>query len=440
MLLSVNTTVVILASIVFTMIIILLVSMLVVAAKRLVNQGAVKLSINGEKEVEIEAGGTLLSALQQADLFLPSACGGGGTCAMCKCQVHEGGGDILPTETGHIKRGEQKDNWRLACQVKVKEDMVVEVPEEVFGIKKWECEVVSNYNVASFIKEFVVKLPEGENLDFEAGGYIQVDVPPIEVNFGDIDITAHPELVEQGRDPMDFKSEWDKYGLWDLKMTNDEPIFRAYSMANHPAEGNIVMLNIRIATPPWNRKNNKWMDVNPGICSSYVFGCKPGDKVTISGPYGEFFIKETEAEMLYIGGGAGMAPMRSHLFHLFHTLKTGRKVTYWYGGRSKRELFYLDHFNQIAEEFPNFKFFVVLSDALPEDNWTVKKDVNDNDGDGFDGFVHKAVIDQYLTKHEAPEDIEFYFCGPPLMNQAVLKMCEDWGVPQENVAFDDFGG
>lgn len=354
--------------------------------------------------------------------------------------MHEGGGEILPTETGHIKRREQKDNWRLACQVKVKENMVVEVPEEVFGIKKWECEVVSNYNVASFIKEFVVRLPEGENLDFEAGGYIQVDVPPITVNFSDIDITAHPELVELGRDPMDFKSEWDKYGLWDLKMVNDETIFRAYSMANHPAEGNIVMLNIRIATPPWDRKNNKWMDVNPGLCSSYVFGCKPGDKVTISGPYGEFFIKETDAEMLYIGGGAGMAPMRSHLFHLFHTLKTGRKVTYWYGGRSKRELFYLDHFNKIAAEFPNFKFFVVLSDAMPEDNWVLKKDVNDTEGDGFAGFVHQAVIDEYLTKHEAPEDIEFYFCGPPLMNQAVLKMCDDWGVPPENVAFDDFGG
>jgi Na+-transporting NADH:ubiquinone oxidoreductase subunit F len=359
---------------------------------------------------------------------------------MCKCQVHEGGGDILPTETGHIKRREQKDNWRLACQVKVKEDMVVEVPEEVFGIKKWECEVVSNYNVASFIKEFVVRLPEGETLDFEAGGYIQVDVPSTVVNFSEIDITAHPELVALGRDPMDFKSEWDKYGLWDLKMENGEPIFRAYSMANHPAEGNIVMLNIRIATPPWDRKNNKWMDVNPGICSSYVFGCKPGDKVTISGPYGEFFIKETDAEMLYIGGGAGMAPMRSHLFHLFHTLKTGRKVTYWYGGRSKRELFYLDHFNKIAEEFPNFKFFVVLSDAMPEDNWKVKSDINDEKGDGFDGFVHQAVIDQYLSNHEAPEDIEFYFCGPPLMNQAVLKMCDEWGVPPENVAFDDFGG
>lgn len=437
---EINPSVIVAAAAVFTVVILFLVIMLQVAAKRLVKQGNVKLNINGERQVEVPAGGTLLNALQAQELFLPSACGGGGTCAMCKCQVIEGGGDILPTETGHIKRKEQKENWRLACQVKVKEDMVVNVPEEVFGIKKWECEVVSNYNVASFIKEFVVKLPEGENLEFEAGGYIQIDVPPVEVSFKDIDITAHPELVAEGRDPMDFKSEWDKYGLWDLKMINDEPIFRAYSMANHPAEGNIVMLNIRIATPPWDRKNNKWMDVNPGICSSYVFSRKEGDKVTISGPYGEFFIKETDAEMLYIGGGAGMAPMRSHLFHLFHTLKTGRKVTYWYGGRSKRELFYLDHFKKIEEEFPNFNFYVVLSEPVPEDNWKEKKDMDDKEGDGFTGFVHQAVIDQYLTKHDAPEDIEFYFCGPPLMNQAVLKMVDDWGVPPENVSFDDFGG
>jgi Na+-transporting NADH:ubiquinone oxidoreductase subunit F len=314
--------------------------------------------------------------------------------------------------------------------------MKIHIPEEIFGIKKWECEVVSNYNVASFIKEFVVRLPEGEHLEFEAGGYIQVDVPPCEVDFKEIDITSHPDL---GRDPMDFKGEWDKFGLWDLKMKNSEPIFRAYSMANHPAEGNSIMLNIRIATPPWDRAKNKWMDVNPGICSSFVFGCKPGDKVTISGPYGEFFIKDTGSEMLYIGGGAGMAPMRSHLFHLFHTLKTDRKVTFWYGGRSKRELFYLEDFRAIEREFPNFKFYVVLSEPLPEDNWKAKADI-DSEGDGFTGFVHQAVIDQYLSKHDAPEDIEFYFCGPPLMNAAVLKMVDDWGVPPENVAFDDFGG
>jgi Na+-transporting NADH:ubiquinone oxidoreductase subunit F len=431
-----STVVIITSIIVFFIVIILLVGILLGAKAKLAPSGPVKLDINGDM-VEVESGNTLLTTLSNQKIFLPSACGGGGTCAMCKCQVFEGGGDILPTETGYFTRKEAQDNWRLGCQVKVKNDMKIKVPEEIFGIKKWECEVVSNYNVASFIKEFVVKLPEGETLDFEAGGYIQIDVPEIEVDFKDIDITSHPRL---GRDPMDFKSEWDKFGLWDLKMKNDEPIFRAYSMANHPAEGNIVMLNIRIATPPWDRSKNQWMDVNPGICSSYVFGSKPGDKVTISGPYGEFFIKETEAEMLYIGGGAGMAPMRSHLFHLFHTLKTGRKVSYWYGGRSKRELFYLDDFTQIEKEFPNFQFHIVLSEPTEEDNWVEKKSVNDKEGDGFLGFVHQAVIDQYLSSHAEPEEIEFYFCGPPLMNAAVLKMCDDWGVPPENVAFDDFGG
>ena len=425
---------------VFLIVILLLVSLLLFAKAKLSPGGMVKININGEKTIEVEAGSTLLTTLSEAKIFLPSACGGGGTCAMCKCQVTEGGGEILPTEAPYFSRKQIQDNWRLGCQVKVKNDMDVKVPEEIFGIKKWECEVVSNYNVASFIKEFVVKLPEGEHLEFEAGGYIQIDVPPCEVDFKDMDITAHPELVALGRDPNDFKPEWDKFDLWPLKMKNDEPIFRAYSMANHPAEGNIIMLNIRIATPPWDRAKNGWMDVNPGICSSYVFSRKPGDKVTISGPYGEFFIKPTEAEMLYIGGGAGMAPMRSHLFHLFHTLKSGRKVTYWYGGRSKRELFYLDHFKSIEKEFPNFKFFVVLSEPLPEDNWKVKKDIHDAEGDGFTGFVHQAVIDQYLKKHEAPEDIEFYFCGPPMMNAAVLKMVDDWGVPKENVSFDDFGG
>ncbi len=432
-------SIVITSIIAFTALMLLLVMILLFAQSKLVQSGDVKIVINGDTSnpVVASAGTTLLSTLSAQKIFLPSACGGGGTCAMCKCTVEEGGGEVLPTEVGHLSRTEQKEKVRLSCQVKVKNDMNIRIPEEIFGIKKWECEVVSNYNVASFIKEFVVKLPEGETLDFEAGGYIQIDVPKIEVDFKDIDITSHPELK---RDPMDFKGEWDKFGLWDLKMKNDEPIFRAYSMANHPAEGNIIMLNIRIATPPWDRANNKWMDVNPGICSSYVFGCKPGDKVTISGPYGEFFIKETDSEMLYIGGGAGMAPMRSHLFHLFHTLRTNRKVTYWYGGRSRRELFYLDHFQKIADEFPNFKFFVVLSEPLPEDNWKVKESVDDDEGDGFLGFVHQAVIDQYLSKHDAPEDIEFYFCGPPLMNQAVLKMCDSWGVPDENVSFDDFGG
>ncbi len=431
-----TSTVIISSIVVFFILIILLVSVLLGAKAKLSPSGPVTLNINGEDR-QVDSGNTLLTTLGNEKIFLPSACGGGGTCAMCKCQVLEGGGEILPTEVGYFTRKEVQEDWRLGCQVKVRGDMKIHVPEEIFGIKKWECEVVSNYNVASFIKEFVVRLPEGENLDFEAGGYIQVDVPECEVDFKNIDITSHPRL---GRDPMDFKSEWDKFGLWDLKMKNDEPLFRAYSMANHPAEGNIVMLNIRIATPPWDRAKNQWMDVNPGVCSSYVFDQKPGDKVTISGPYGEFFIKDTDAEMVYIGGGAGMAPMRSHLFHLFHTLKTGRKVSYWYGGRSKRELFYLDDFQQIEEEFPNFQFHVVLSEPLPEDNWVEKKDVNDKEGDGFTGFVHQAVIDQHLSKHPEPEEIEFYFCGPPMMNAAVLKMVDDWGVPPENVSFDDFGG
>lgn len=430
-----SSTVIFSSVVVFVVVILLLVTILLQAKARLSPSGPVKLNINGD-DVEVESGTTLLTTLSSQKIFLPSACGGGGTCGMCKCQVTEGGGEILPTETGFFNRKEIADNWRLGCQIKVKNDMTVKVPEEIFGIKKWECEVVSNYNVASFIKEFVVRLPEGENLDFEAGGYIQVDVPATTVDFKNIDITSHPKL---GKASDEFKEEWDKFKLWDLKMVNPEPLFRAYSMANHPAEGNIVMLNIRIATPPFDRKKGGWMDVNPGVCSSYVFDQKPGDKVTISGPYGEFFIKETEAEMLYIGGGAGMAPMRSHLFHLFHTLKTGRKVSYWYGGRSKRELFYLEDFRQIEEQFPNFKFHIVLSEPLPEDHWS-PKDSMQADGDGFVGFVHQAVIDNYLNHHDAPEDIEFYFCGPPLMNAAVLKMVDDFGVPPENVSFDDFGG
>jgi Na+-transporting NADH:ubiquinone oxidoreductase subunit F len=430
-----SSTVIFSSVVVFVVVILLLVTILLQAKARLSPSGPVKLNINGD-DVEVESGTTLLTTLSSQKIFLPSACGGGGTCGMCKCQITEGGGEILPTETGFFNRKEIADNWRLGCQIKVKNDMTVKVPEEIFGIKKWECEVVSNYNVASFIKEFVVRLPEGENLDFEAGGYIQVDVPETTVDFKNIDITSHPKL---GKAPDEFKEEWDKFKLRDLKMVNPEPLFRAYSMANHPAEGNIVMLNIRIATPPFDRKKGGWMDVNPGVCSSYVFDQKPGDKVTISGPYGEFFIKETDSEMLYIGCGAGMAPMRSHLFHLFHTLKTGRKVSYWYGGRSKRELFYLDDFRQIEEQFPNFKFHLVLSEPLPEDNWDPKDNMED-EGDGFVGFVHQAVIDNYLNHHDAPEDIEFYFCGPPLMNAAVLKMVDDFGVPPENVSFDDFGG
>lgn len=421
---------------VFLLVIILLVSLLLFAKAKLSPSGAVKVTINGEKTIEVESGNTLLSTLGNNKIFLPSACGGGGTCIQCKCQVMSGGGSMLPTEEPHFSRREAADGWRLGCQVKVKEDMEIQVPEEVFGIKKWEATVVSNYNVASFIKEFVVEIPE--DMDYKAGGYIQIEIPECTVNFSDMDIQAHPQ--EHPGEPEKFKLEWDKFNLWPLKMVNDEVVERAYSMASYPAEGRRVMLNVRIATPPWDREKNGWMDVNPGVASSYIFSRKVGDKVTISGPYGEFFIKETDSEMLYVGGGAGMAPLRSHLYELFKTIKTGRKVTYWYGGRSKRELFYLDHFKQLEDKFSNFRFYIVLSEPLPEDNWKVKKDMQDTEGDGFVGFVHQAVIDQYLSKHDAPEEIEYYFCGPPMMNQAVLKMCDDWGVPEENVSFDDFGG
>jgi Na+-transporting NADH:ubiquinone oxidoreductase subunit F len=390
MALAATTLIVFTSVVVFFVVILLLVSILLGAKSVLTPSGPVKIRINGEKEIEVGSGGTLLSTLGDNKIFLPSACGGGGTCVQCKCQVISGGGEILPTETPHFTRKEQADNWRLGCQVKVKEDMDIQIPEEVFGIKKWEANVVSNYNVASFIKEFIVEIPE--DMDYKAGGYIQIEIPPCEVNYKDIDITAHPE--EHPGEPEKFQLEWDKFGLWDLKMKNDDTVERAYSMASYPAEGRRIMLNVRIATPPWDRAKNGWMDVNPGIASSYIFSKKAGDTVTISGPYGEFFIKDkTESEMLYVGGGAGMAPMRSHLYHLFKTLETGRKVSYWYGGRSRRELFYLDHFKQLEEKFDNFKFFVVLSEPLEEDNWVEKKDVNDEKGDGFLGFVHQVVID-----------------------------------------------
>jgi Na+-transporting NADH:ubiquinone oxidoreductase subunit F len=433
-----STLLIVTASItVFFMVIFVLVSILLFAKSKLAPSGPVTININGEKDLVVSSGSTLLSTLSEHKIFLPSACGGGGTCIQCKCQISEGGGSILPTETPHFTRKEQQDNWRLGCQVKVKENMTIQIPEEVFGIKKWEATVVSNYNVASFIKEFIVEIPE--DMDYKAGGYIQIEIPSCEVDFKDVDITAHPD--EHPGEPEKFKLEWDKFGLWDLKMKNDELVERAYSMASYPAEGRRVMLNVRIATPPWDRAANKWMDVNPGIASSYIFSRKTGDTVTISGPYGEFYInEESEREMLYIGGGAGMAPMRSHLYELFKTIKTGRKVTYWYGGRSKRELFYLDHFRQLEKLYDNFQFFVVLSEPLEVDNWVVKKDINDKAGDGFLGFVHQAVIDEYLNKHPEPEEIEYYFCGPPLMNQAILKMTDEWGVPEENVSFDDFGG
>ena len=428
-------TVIIASIIVFLAITFVLVGMLLGVKARLMPSGPVKLFINGETDVEVSSGSTLLSTLGDNKIFLPSACGGGGTCIQCKCIVKDGGGEILPTEKPHFSRKEIAEGWRLGCQVKVKEDMVIEVPEEVFGIKKFAAKVVRNWNVASFIKEFVVEIPE--DMHYEAGGYIQIEVPACEVDFKDIDISAHPE--EHPDDANKFKLEWDKFKLWDLKMKNPELVERAYSMASFPAEGKEIMLNVRIATPPFDRAKNGWEDVNPGIASSYIFSLKEGDPVTISGPYGEFFINHSEAEMLYVGGGAGMAPMRSHLYHLFRTLKTGRKVTFWYGGRSKRELFYTEHFRALERDFPNFKFYVALSEPSEEDNWKVK-DGLDGEGDGFIGFVHQVVIDNYLNHHESPEDIEVYFCGPPLMNQAVEKMAEDFGVPDENVRFDDFGG
>lgn len=420
---------------VFLIVVLLLVSVLLFAKAKLSPSGKIKITINGERTLEVDGGGTLLGTLDSQGIFLPSACGGGGTCIQCTCQVLSGGGNILPTEEPHFSRKQIADNWRLGCQVKVKEDMEIHVEEEVLGVKEWEATVVSNYNVASFIKEFIVEIPE--DMDYKPGGYIQIRIPACEVPYSSIDITAHPE--EHPGEPEKFKKEWDNFNLWPLVMKNDEDVVRAYSMASYPAEGRRIMLNVRVATPPWDRARNGWMNVNPGVASSYIFATKPGDKVIVSGPYGEFFINESDAEMLYIGGGAGMAPMRSHLYHLFRTVKTGRKVTYWYGGRSKRELFYIEHFRALERDFPNFKFYIALSEPLPEDNWKVKEST-EAEGDGFVGFIHQVVIDQYLTKHEAPEDIEFYFCGPPMMNNAVVKMCSDWGVPDENVRFDDFGG
>ncbi len=408
---------IILSIVVFLGITLLLIAVLLYAKSKLTAGGTVHIDINSEKQLEVAPGSTLLSTLSQEKLFLPSACGGGGTCGLCRCRVLEGGGSILPTEVGFFNRRQINENWRLGCQVKVKEDMKILVPEEVLGIKKWECEVVSNHNVATYIKEFVVKLPPGEELKFKSGGYIQIDVPLYEMSFSDI------EVEEQ------FRDEWDKNKMWDLKMKNTTETFRAYSMANHPAEGNIIMLNIRIATPPWDRSAGAFKNVPPGICSSYIFSRKPGDKVMISGPYGEFHIKNTDREMVYIGGGAGMAPLRSHIFHLFHTLKTDRKVSYWYGARSKREIFYEEHFRAIEKEFPNFKFNIALSEPVASDNWT-----------GYTGFIHQVLYEQYLSKHDTPEDIEYYLCGPPMMNDAVQKMLYDLGVPDEMVDFDDFGG
>jgi len=421
----------------FLAVVLVLVAILLFVKAKLSPAGKIKIDINnGERILEVDGGGTLLSTLSNSGIFLPSACGGGGTCVQCTCHVLEGGGNILPTEVPHFSRKEIAAHKRLGCQVKVKEDMKIHVEEEVLGIKEWEAVVVSNFNVATFIKEFIVEIPE--DMDYKAGGYIQIKIPKCVVNYSEMDISAHP--LDHPGEPDKFKADWDKFGLWPLIMKNDEEVVRAYSMASYPAEGRRVMLNVRVATPPWDRARNAWMNVNPGIASSYIFNLKVGDKAVISGPYGEFFINDSDAEMLYIGGGAGMAPMRSHLYELFKTIKTGRKVTYWYGGRSRGELFYIHYFRDLEKDFPNFKFYLVLSEPLETDNWVTKKDMDDEEGDGFLGFVHQTVIDQYLNHHDSPEDIEFYFCGPPMMNQAVLNMCDSWGVPDENVRFDDFGG
>ena len=419
----------------FLVITLLLVALLLFVKQKLSPSGPVKITINGERTIEVGSGGSLLSTLGNEKIFLPSACGGGGTCIQCECHVNSGGGEALPTETPHFTRKELASGARLSCQVKVKQDMDISIPEEIFGIKKWDAVVVRNYNVASFIKEFVVEIPE--DMGYKAGGYIQIEIPPCEIKYSDMDITAHPEEHET---PDKFEAEWDKFKLRPLVMKNTETVERAYSMASYPAEGREIMLNVRIATPPFDRAKGGWMDVNPGVASSYIFNLKKGDKCVISGPYGEFFINESESEMLYVGGGAGMAPMRSHLYHLFRTLKTGRKVTYWYGGRSKAELFYIEHFRALEKDFPNFKFYIALSDPLESDNWKVKKDINDEAGDGFTGFIHNCVIDNYLKHHDSPEDLELYFCGPPLMNKAVQKMGEDFGLEDENIRFDDFGG
>ena len=400
---------------VFTGLVLVLVLILNFAESKLLPQGDVTIEINGDtdKNIVTRPGGTLLSALAGQSVFLPSACGGGGTCAMCECQVMDGGGEILPTETGHISRNKAKDSWRLACQVKIKQDMKIHVPDEIFSIQKWEATVESNNNVATFIKELVLNLPEGENLNFQAGGYIQIDIPEYHnLTFSDFDIEK------------EYHPDWDQYKIWDLIANNEEPVFRAYSMANHPAEGNRVMLNVRIATPP----PPLWNEAPPGLASSYIFNLKPGDKVTISGPYGEFFIKDSEREMVYIGGGAGMAPMRSHLFHLFQTLKTGRQVSFWYGARSVREMFYDGHFKDIEKKFPNFTYNVALSEPMEEDNWS-----------GYKGFIHQVLHDEYLMKHDDPTEIEYYMCGPPPMINACDNMLDSLGVDKEMIAYDSFG-
>lgn len=412
---TVESTTILLGVIMFTLIVLLLVVVILIARAKLVAQGNVSILINDDPDhsLSVPAGGKLLNKLADNNIFISSACGGGGTCAQCKVKVLEGGGDILPTEKSHISKREAKEGERLSCQVAVKQDMKIEVPPEVFSVKRWECTVRSNHNVATFIKELVVELPKGETIDFRAGGYIQIECPPYEINFTDFDVED------------EYKPDWDKYNLWRYKATNKEVVPRAYSMASYPEEKDIIMLNVRIATPPPNASN----DVPPGIVSTYIFNLKPGDKVMISGPYGEFFAKETDAEMVFIGGGAGMAPMRSHIFDQLKRIKSKRTMTYWYGARSKREMFYMEDFDSLQEQNDNFKWHIALSEPLPEDNW-----------DGPVGFIHQVVLDNYLSKHPAPEDCEYYLCGPPMMNKAVLQMLDDLGVEPENIALDDFGG
>ncbi len=396
----------------FTAVVIALVAMILIARSKLVAAGSVEILVNDEKRIQVPAGGKLLNALADEGIFVSSACGGGGTCAQCKVMIHEGGGDILPTEEAHITKREAKEGCRLSCQVAVKQDMKIEVPEDARGAKKWDCIVRSNNNVATFIKELVLELPAGESVNFKSGGYIQIECPPHVVNYKDYEIEER------------FRGDWDKFDMWRFVSKVDEPVIRAYSMANYPGEKGIIMLNVRVASPPPREPH-----LPPGKMSSWIFNLKPGDKATISGPFGEFFIKDTDAEMVYIGGGAGMAPLRSHIFELFKNRKTSRKVSYWYGGRSKRELFYTDHFRAIEKDFPNFKYNIALSEPLPEDNW-----------DGYVGFIQQVLYENYLKDHPAPEDIEYYLCGPPMMNAACFAMLDSLGVEKQNIAFDDFGG
>ena len=418
------TQIIVISVVAFLVVTLLLVGLLLFAKAKLTPSGTVKIDINnGSKVLEVAPGGSLLGTLGNEKIFLPSACGGKGSCGQCKCRVMEGGGTILPTEVGFFNRKQILNNWRLGCQVKVKEDMKIEVPESALSVKKWECEVISNNNVATFIKEFCVKIPDGETLNYRSGGYIQVDVPAITVDYKDIDV-----------DPQ-FREDWEKMGVYNLKMVNPTPTLRAYSMATYPAEGNIIKLNVRIATPPFDRVKGGFMDVNPGICSSYIYSLKPGDKVTVSGPYGEFFVPDNcpdDQEFVFIGGGAGMAPMRSHIMHLFKTEKTNRKVNFFYGARSLKEAFYLEDYAQIEKEFPNFKFHLALDRPDPE---------ADKAGVPYvAGFVHNVLYETYLKNHEAPEDILYLMCGPPMMAQSVVNLLDSLGVPSENILFDNFGG